>query len=83
MTQEAWELWLRITLEWQEIKCHLSRLKSRNKESIYRQSLSLPSDQAQSEILKLVGENRLLDELLSKRFAADLAAQKGDTEIND
>lgn len=81
MDQDNWELWLRNNPEWQEIKCHLCHLKSRNKESICRQSLSLPSDQAQSEILKLVGENRVLDGLLSKRFAADLAA--GDIETND
>lgn len=76
MESKTWELWLRTDPQWQEIICHLSRHKQRLMERLFHLSPQVLSAQAQSEILRLTGEISLLDRLLSKRFADDLAAIK-------
>ena len=76
MTKQTWELWLRTSPEWQEIECLLSHRRLLNRESIYRLSPQVWSDQARSEIHRLAAENSLIDRLLNKRFADDLAANK-------
>lgn len=53
--------------QWLDIQDHLSRRRSQIRESIFRQTKLLPSDQSLQDILKLHGELKVIETLLDSK----------------